>query len=59
LISEFVGEKVTLINKNEAQNKWYKSLYEDFFDNGELPNDWVTKCTKSTYMNKFYSESER
>lgn len=59
LISDFVGEKITLINKNEAQNKWYKSLYKDFFDKGKLSNDWVTKCVDSNYMHKFYSEDER
>jgi hypothetical protein len=59
LVSEFVGEEIILSNKNEAQNKWYKSLYEDSFANGELSSEWIAKCTKLAYMSNFYSEEEQ
>jgi hypothetical protein len=59
LVSNFVGEKITLINKNEAQNKWYKELYENFLRNGCLSEEWILKCIKSNYMDKFYSKEEQ
>jgi len=59
LISDFVGEEIVLQNKNEAQNKWYDDLYREFRAKGELSEEWVTRCVKSKYMEKFYSEVER
>jgi hypothetical protein len=59
LVSEFIGEEIELTNQNESQNKWYKGLYADFLANGKLSNDWISKCTKSDYMNKFYSKEEQ
>ena len=58
LISEFVGQAVTLRRSNDGSKKWYSELYEQFKMSGKISGAWIDECLNSAFMQVFYTPEE-
>jgi hypothetical protein len=60
LISDFVGQEITLERSNVGGNKWYQEFYSSVRNNpGSLSDSYLEQCFDLKYYSKFYSEDER
>lgn len=61
VIGKFVqAEDFQLVNANEAKDKPYRYMYEEFKQNVKLPQSYVDSYYKGNpYMDHFYSEEEK
>jgi len=59
VVENFVGNKVTLLNKNQAQNKWYGTLYEQFNDNYQPQTALLNLLEESQYNQFFFDKNGR
>ncbi len=47
-----------LVRANEAGDKWYADLYDDFKQHVSLPQSYADRLYQSPYMAHFYTEAE-
>ncbi len=47
-----------LVRANEAEDKWYADLYQDFKQHVTLPQSYADRLYHSRYMEHFYTEAE-
>jgi hypothetical protein len=54
IISEFIGENITLNNENSGDKKWYADIYKRFRKEYEPSEKLKTKITNSKYTKHFF-----
>jgi len=54
-IAEFVGKEIVLTNVNQANEKWYGDIYQDFIQSYELPAAQQEEINNSQYYQHFFS----
>ncbi|MCP4959177.1 MAG: hypothetical protein GY925_07895 [Actinomycetia bacterium] len=58
LISEFVGSAIKLTRENEASDKWYGPVYEEFREGLKLPEVLVERLLTTQYTSHFFDPAE-
>lgn len=60
VIGKFVGiDGLKLVNSNQAKFKSYKYAYRQFYNEVEIPSQYLDFCYKGNeYMNHFYTDDE-
>jgi len=57
-ISDFVGQKITLTNANQANEKWYGELYQSFMKSYIMPEELALCFEKSKFCQHFFNSND-